>query len=91
MIREAGGRGYPPEYRELRRLAERLQNPLFAGCTLGGCEILPFMKRWWVIPEAGAKRVSGGRKADLPALSGGRTAVLPHKLKRLLTAAEDDC
>ena len=76
---------------ELRRLAERLQNPLFAGCTLGGCEILPFMKRWWVIPEAGAKRVSGGRKADLPALSGGRTAVLPHKLKRLLTAAEDDC
>ena len=91
LIKEAGGRGYPPEYRELRRLAERLQNPLFAGCTLGGCEILPFMKRWWVIPEAGAKRVSGGRKADLPALSGGRTAVLPHKLKRLLTAAEDDC
>lgn len=91
LIREAGGRGYPPEYRELRRLAERLQNPLFAGCTLGGCEILPFMKRWWVIPEAGAKRVSGGRKADLPALSGGRTAVLPHKLKRLLTAVEDDC
>lgn len=49
------------------------------------------MKRWWIIPEAGAKRMSGRRKNGLSALSGGRTAVLPHKLKRLLTAAEDDC
>ncbi len=91
LIREVGGRAYPPEYRELRRLAERLQNPSFAGCTLGGCEILPFMKRWWIIPEIDALRAFVGKQTSGNRNSSRRQEVLPSKLKRLLAARKQDC
>jgi tRNA(Ile)-lysidine synthase len=42
IVRSVGGRDYPPREARLDRLLERLQAGLAAGCTLGGCRIVPW-------------------------------------------------
>jgi tRNA(Ile)-lysidine synthase len=42
IVRSVGGRDYPPREARLDRLLERLQGGLAAGCTLGGCRIVPW-------------------------------------------------
>ncbi len=86
LIRETGGRDYPPEYKELLRLDTALGQGDFAGRTLGGCEIVPFMKRWWIIRESKEKRpVSRSWWEEFvnrhPAY---KQIVIPYKLKCLL-------
>lgn len=87
LIKEIGERDYPPEYRELQRLNGNLQNPAFAGCTLGGCEILPFMKRWWIVREGGRQQKTARKEWDDFVCRNPRyrQAVIPYPLKCLLT------
>jgi tRNA(Ile)-lysidine synthase len=42
IVRSVGGHDYPPREARLDRLLERLQAGLTAGCTLGGCRIVPW-------------------------------------------------
>ncbi len=87
LIRETGGRGYPPEYRELQRLDVALGQGEFAGCTLGGCEVVPFMKRWWIIRESKEKCLvsRSGWEEFVRQHPAYKQAVIPYKLKCLLT------
>ena len=55
LIKKVGGRDYPPEHKELINLLNNLRMENFAGCTLGGCVIEPFLKRWWIVRETAKK------------------------------------
>ena len=46
LLRQIGGGNYPPEYEELQRLFKTVADPHFRGCTLGGCVLVPFQKRF---------------------------------------------
>ena len=51
MIVEIGGAEYAPEYGELQRLQNMLSADDFNGCTLGGCEVIKFRNKIWIIKE----------------------------------------
>ncbi|MBQ8784590.1 MAG: tRNA lysidine(34) synthetase TilS [Alphaproteobacteria bacterium] len=51
MIIEIGGAEYAPEYSELQRLQDMLSADDFNGCTLGGCELIKFHNKIWIIKE----------------------------------------
>ena len=51
LIKNIGDGDYAPEYVALNRLCDSLVDKNFKGATLGGCEILKFNRRIWVIAE----------------------------------------
>lgn len=51
LIKNVGKNEYSPEYQSLKRLLSALNSDEFAGATLGGCEIIRFQNKIWIIPE----------------------------------------
>lgn len=86
LIKSAGGLEYAPEYAALQRLRENIENGAFSGCTLGGCEILRYDGKIWILPERKSSGVLGRRQwaefaaRRFPELKGG----LPYKLRLIL-------
>lgn len=86
IIVSTGRRNYAPEAGEILRLMEVLPEKEFGGCTLGGCEILPFRKKIWIFPEL--KQAPLLPKKEWEAFVSGHPEyegkVLPYKLRRFL-------
>ena len=51
LIKRVGDDNYAPEYVALARLCNAAVTTDFKGATLGGCEVLKFNRRIWVVPE----------------------------------------
>ena len=51
LIKMTSNAEYPPEYQALKRVCRLMSADDFAGCTLGGCEIVRFQSKIWIIPE----------------------------------------
>ena len=83
LIRYTVPNQYPPEYVALRRLCHSVTDKDFSGSTLAGCEIVPFQKKIWVMPEiANVKPITNTQwevftKYHADVLKNG----LPYKLK----------
>lgn len=86
LIKSAGGLEYAPEYAALQRLRNNLENGAFSGCTLGGCEILRYDGKIWLLPERKSQGVLGRRQwaefaaCRFPELKGE----IPYKLRLIL-------
>ena len=51
LIKIIGCTEYPPEYQAMQRLCSAVSEQNFTGCTLGGCEIIRFQNKIWIVPE----------------------------------------
>ncbi len=90
LLRQIGGGNYPPEYEELQRLLKTVADPHFRGCTLGGCVLVPFQKRLWIVGESKEKKTPDSLQwkdfvRRFPAYD---KMVIPHALKCLLAARQ---
>ena len=83
IIIEIGGAEYAPEYDELQRLQNMLSADGFNGCTLGGCEVIKFRNKIWIIKEDKKNKIIQKKQWEeyaqkyLPELK----ADIPYKLK----------
>ncbi|MBP3547042.1 MAG: tRNA lysidine(34) synthetase TilS [Alphaproteobacteria bacterium] len=83
MIIEIGGAEYAPEYSELQRLQDMLSFADFNGCTLGGCELIKFHNKIWIIKEDKKNKIIQKKQWEeyaqkyLPELKSD----IPYKLK----------
>lgn len=57
LLKITGKNMYTPEYAALKRLDDKLSGEDFTGCTLGGCEVIKFQRKIWIIPEQKAETV----------------------------------
>ena len=77
---------YAPEYSSVSRVVEELGNKDFGGATLGGCELIKFNSRIWIVPEV--QKDMGLSKIEWQKFvqkhSEISTAGLPYKLKLYL-------
>lgn len=87
LIRRGGKKEYVPEGEEMLRLCCNLQHcDEFKGCTLGGCEIFKAMKKIWIVPELGCKKILA--KKDWEAFCSRNPQygkmTLPYKVRRVI-------
>ncbi len=90
LIQRTGQKPYPPEYKELQRLIENLQNENFGGCTLGNCEIFLYLKRWWIIKASSGKSKPTNAQWQkwIQKYPQYQKLVIPYKLKCRLFESE---
>ena len=90
LVKQTGNKTYPPEYAELQRLIENLQKKDFGGCTLGGCDIFLFQKRWWIVKSCKTKKKISSKDWEnwMERYPQYKKMTVPYKLKCLLAESE---
>lgn len=86
LIKEIGGNEYMPEYVSLLRLQQQLDSDGFKGCTLGGCEILFFQNKVWIIKECKNTKILSKQqwKECAEKLVPKLKNELPYKLRQII-------
>ncbi len=89
LVQKVGESNYMPEASELLRILE--QKDLFAGCTLGKCELIMAAKRLWIVPQDEKNELMTKKQWDVfvekfPIF---KNAGLPYKVRRALWQKTD--
>ena len=93
LLKKIGENVYPPRMEESERLEAALLSEDFKNRTLGGCEIIKFGRRIWIVREMRCRGVLRRKEWDdyVMAHSALKSQKLPYKLRLALCRKEKEC